>query len=127
MCKMDRRDLHTRGACRGQEEREATHDPGPLQHWHNGETCGMCHNISLGAQVAREMIEAGEYEDVVSKWSEASRRRWEQSKFCKLRQDELLAVVTRIKRSRTGDGSLEGQVLARTHGSNETVATQGGE
>ena len=36
---------------------------------HDGETCGMCHNMILGAEVAREMIEAGEYEDVVSKWA----------------------------------------------------------
>lgn len=58
---------------------------------HDGETCGMCHNVILGAQLAREMIEAGEYEDVVSKWSAESRRRWEQSKFFKFWQDELLA------------------------------------
>src|SRR3984957_12191044 len=55
---------------------------------HDGETCGMCHNIILGAQVAREMIEAGEHEDVVSKWAQESRRRWENSKFVKLWQEE---------------------------------------
>src|SRR2546423_14608134 len=44
---------------------------------HDGETCGMCHNTILGAQVAREMIEAGEYEDVVSQWAAETRRRWE--------------------------------------------------
>jgi hypothetical protein len=27
---------------------------------HDGEACGLCHNMILGAQVAREMIEAGE-------------------------------------------------------------------
>ena len=27
-------------------------------------TCGQCHYAILGAEVAREMIEAGEYEDV---------------------------------------------------------------
>lgn len=48
---------------------------------HDGETCGMCHNIILGAEVAREMIEAGEYEDVVSKWAEESQRRWRESKL----------------------------------------------
>ena len=58
---------------------------------HDGETCGMCHNIILGAQVAREMIEAGEYKDVVSKWATESRRRWENSKFCKLWQEERKA------------------------------------
>ena len=30
---------------------------------------GQCHNMILRAQVAREMIETGEYEDVVSKWA----------------------------------------------------------
>ena len=58
---------------------------------HDGEACGMCHNIILGAQVAREMIEAGEYEDVVSKWAVEARRRWEESKFFKLWQEEVQA------------------------------------
>ena len=58
---------------------------------HDGETCGMCHNIILGAEVAREMLEAGEYEDVVSKWAKESRRRWENSKFVKLWQEEKKA------------------------------------
>jgi hypothetical protein len=58
---------------------------------HDGETCGMCHNIILGAQVAREMLEAGAYEDVVSRWAEEARRRWEQSKFFKLWQEETKA------------------------------------
>jgi hypothetical protein len=58
---------------------------------HDGQTCGMCHNIILGAQVAREMIEAGEYEDVVSKWATEVRRRWEDSKFFKLWQEEQKA------------------------------------
>jgi hypothetical protein len=58
---------------------------------HDGETCGLCHNIILGAQVAREMIEAGEYEDVVSHWAAETRRRWEKSKFVKLWQDEQKA------------------------------------
>ncbi len=58
---------------------------------HDGETCGMCHNIILGAEVAREMIEAGEYEDVVSKWAEETQRRWRDSKFFKLWQEEQKA------------------------------------
>jgi hypothetical protein len=58
---------------------------------HDGETCGLCHNMILGAQVAREMIEAGEYEDVVGKWAAEARRRWEDSKFFKLRQEERQA------------------------------------
>src|SRR5579864_2934446 len=58
---------------------------------HDGVTCGMCHNMILGAQLAREMIEAGEYEDVVSKWAAEARRRWEESKFFKLWQQEQKA------------------------------------
>jgi hypothetical protein len=58
---------------------------------HDGETCGMCLNMIIGAQVAREMIEAGEYENVVSKWADESRRRWEESKFFKLWQEEKRA------------------------------------
>jgi hypothetical protein len=55
---------------------------------HDGETCGQCHNMILGAEVARELIEAGEYEDVASKWSAETKRRWENSKFFKLWQEE---------------------------------------
>jgi hypothetical protein len=51
---------------------------------HDGETCGHCYHALLGAQVAREMIEAGEYEDVVQKWAAETKRRWEKSKFFKL-------------------------------------------
>src|SRR5260370_11878270 len=50
---------------------------------HDGETCGMCHNMILGAEVAREMIEAGEYDDVVSKLAGAARRRSVDSKVVK--------------------------------------------
>lgn len=57
----------------------------------DGETCGMCHNIILGALVAREMIEAGAYEDVVSKWASETQRRWRNSKFFKLWQEEQKA------------------------------------
>ncbi len=58
---------------------------------HDRESCGMCHNIILGAEVAREMIEAGEYEEVVSKWADETKRRWESSKFFKLWQEEKQA------------------------------------
>jgi hypothetical protein len=37
------------------------------------------------------MIEAGEYEDVVSKWAAENKRRWEDSKFFKLWQKEQKA------------------------------------
>jgi hypothetical protein len=58
---------------------------------HDGETCGMCHNMIIGAEVAREMLEAGEYENVVTKWATEARRRWENSKFFKLWQEETNA------------------------------------
>ena len=57
----------------------------------NGDTCGMSCNILLGAQLAREMLAAGEYEDVVSKWADEARRRWEKTKFFKLWQEETRA------------------------------------
>ena len=50
---------------------------------HDGKTCGQCHYTILAAEVACEMIEAGEYEDVVSKWAAEHKRRWEKSKFFK--------------------------------------------
>src|SRR6476646_10159652 len=55
---------------------------------HDETTCGQCHYQILGAKVAREMIEAGEYEDVVSKWAAEHQRRWEKSKFVKLWKKE---------------------------------------
>jgi len=58
---------------------------------HDGETCGMCCNMRLGAQVAREMLAAGAYEDVVSQWAAEARRRWEATKFFKLWQEETKA------------------------------------
>jgi hypothetical protein len=58
---------------------------------HDGTTCGQCHYTILGAQVAREMIEASEYEDVVSKWAAEHKRRWEKSKFFKLWEKEKKA------------------------------------
>jgi len=47
--------------------------------------------IILGAELARDMLEAGEYEDIVSKWAEESERRWRRSKFFKLWQEEEAA------------------------------------
>ena len=58
---------------------------------HDGTTCGQCHYQILGAEVAREMIEAGEYEDVVGKWAAEHKRRWEKSKFVKLWEKEKKA------------------------------------
>ncbi|MHB1423297.1 MAG: hypothetical protein ACYC3I_08895 [Gemmataceae bacterium] len=57
----------------------------------DGEKCGMSYNILLGAQIAREMLEAGEYQNVVSKWAAEAWRRWQESKFFKLWQEEQKA------------------------------------
>ena len=57
----------------------------------DGETDGLSYHIFIGAQIAREMLEAGEYENVVSKWAAEDRRRWEDSKFFKLWQEETNA------------------------------------
>ena len=58
---------------------------------HDGETCGQCCQMILGAEVAREMIEAGEYEDVVGKWAAETERRWKAGKFFELWQGETEA------------------------------------
>ena len=58
---------------------------------HDGKTCGQCHYAILGAEVAREMIEAGEYEDVVSQFAAEHKRRWEKCKFFKLWEKEKKA------------------------------------
>ena len=58
---------------------------------HQGETCGICHQIILGAEIAREMIEAGVYEDVMQTWSAEAERRWMDSKFYKVWTEESKA------------------------------------
>jgi hypothetical protein len=58
---------------------------------HDGTTCSQCLFQILGAEVAREMIEAGECEDVVSKWVAEHKRRWEKSKFVTLWKKEQKA------------------------------------
>jgi hypothetical protein len=58
---------------------------------HDGTTCGQCQYQILGAEVAREMLEAGEYEDVVGRWAAEHRRRWGKSKFVKLWEKEKRA------------------------------------
>jgi len=47
-------------------------------------TCGMCHHQFVMAQVARDMIAAGETDDVIKKWSEVAESRWRSSKFVQL-------------------------------------------
>jgi hypothetical protein len=82
---------------------------------HDGEACGLCHNMILGAQVAREMIEAGQYEDVVGRWAEEAKRRWEDSKFFKLWEEGKKAGRDPRKAFKDRGGSHERQLpcLAR--------------
>src|SRR5262249_60347774 len=51
---------------------------------HDGTTCGQCCYMILGADVAREMLEAGECEGGVSKWGAGHRGRGGGSEFVKL-------------------------------------------
>ncbi len=55
------------------------------------ETCGIACKMLIEADVARELLDAGEYEDVRRKWSAESWRRWQDSKFFKLWQQEQQA------------------------------------
>ncbi len=58
----------------------------------DGETDGMSCRMLIDAQVAREDAGGfGEYEDVRSKWAYGIRRRWQNTKFFKLRQEEQKA------------------------------------
>lgn len=47
-------------------------------------TCGMCHHMFLMAEVAREMIAAGDNKDAISKWAATVDHRWRESKFVQL-------------------------------------------
>ena len=76
------------------------------------ETSGMSCNIRIGAQVAREMIEAGEWENVVSKWAVESRRRWENSKFVKLWQASQAAGLDPEEEFRSAIWDVKGRRLA---------------
>lgn len=62
---------------------------------HDGETCGMCRHRKIDAEVAREMLLLSmgkdEIEDAIAKWSAESQRRWRETKFFKLWQEERAA------------------------------------
>src|SRR5438270_11621326 len=59
---------------------------------HDGTTCGQCHYAILGADVAREMIEAGGYSAEAGKWPPEHQRGWERSKFFKLWGEQKKSV-----------------------------------
>lgn len=58
---------------------------------HDGTTCGICYQMILGAEVAREMVKAGDFDDSKNKWAAENHRRWIDSKFYKLWQAEVAA------------------------------------
>jgi hypothetical protein len=58
---------------------------------HDIETCGLCCRQYINAEVAREMIAAGQWENGTQVWAEESWRRWQESKFFKLWQEEQTA------------------------------------
>lgn len=60
---------------------------------HDGETCGMCHHMRLGAEVAREMIKAGEHEDLITVGKRATSQ---------VARKQVLQVVARRKSRRAG-------------------------
>lgn len=53
--------------------------------------CGMCEHQRIMAQVAREMLAAGNTEDAISKWSDETHRRWNDTKYVKLWQEAVAA------------------------------------
>lgn len=62
-----------------------------LEEGHDIEKCGMCYHAFLWSEVAREMVEKGDFEDGISRWSEETKLRWQQTKFFKLWQEETAA------------------------------------
>jgi len=51
--------------------------------------CGHCANLILWATVAREMLKAEDYD--IEKWQAETRRRWMETKYFKLWQEETAA------------------------------------
>lgn len=54
------------------------------------DNCGQCCHQQIMAQVARELL-ASDDSDLVKKWSEITKERWEETKYFKLWQEETLA------------------------------------
>lgn len=55
------------------------------------DNCGCCAMNIIMAQTARDLLAANEIEGGIGKWSDESRRRWEESKYFKLYQEEKAA------------------------------------
>lgn len=56
---------------------------------HDPEVCGICYKNKLLADIAREMIAAQRYN--IHEFCEEEQRRWRESKFYKLWQEEVAA------------------------------------
>jgi hypothetical protein len=63
----------------------------PLDEGHDIELCGMCYHARLWQQVAAEMVAAGNFENGIARWEAETRKRWQESKFFKLWQEEATA------------------------------------
>lgn len=56
------------------------------------EKCGGCYKLKIGSEVAREMIEKGEFDEgAIGRWADEEQRRWRESKFFKLWHEESAA------------------------------------
>jgi hypothetical protein len=58
---------------------------------HDIEQCGMCCQQYIMAQTARDLLAEGEILNGISKWAEEQQRRWRETKFFKLWQEEEAA------------------------------------
>ena len=63
-----------------------------------------------GARIARDLIAAGEWENVMGKWSAENERLWRESKFFRLYQEEVAAGRDRKRRSRPAVGRCDAAV-----------------
>jgi hypothetical protein len=55
------------------------------------DNCGLCAQLIIHAQTARDLLAEGEILDGIAKWTAESTRRWRQSKYFLLYQAEVAA------------------------------------
>ena len=55
------------------------------------DNCGHCAMMIIMAQTARDLLAEGEVLDGMAKWADEHRRRWQESKYFKLYQEEQAA------------------------------------
>lgn len=57
---------------------------------HDAESCGMCYQLVLGAEIARKMLASGTFdENAPTVWAEEQQRQWRESKFFRLWQEAV--------------------------------------